>query len=122
MSYEITSYASDRPGAYVRLIEFAITADAEGEYEKTTTEEFMGLVRRIVTIPDETDVPENQFDVYLQDQYGADIIGSDAENCHNNKVDGVRPDPPGLVAGALTLAAEEMGAGKKARVIVYISE
>lgn len=121
MSYTVTYHDPMKDGN-VRLVEvvFTQTADGSGDASETTSESFVGKVVQVTTDPDGTAVPAANWDLYLQDADGGDIISTDCENQSDTLVTGTRVNPPGWFQGTLTAVMDNAGSGGKAVSHVWI--
>ena len=77
-----------------------------------------GLVYRIVTNPGAT-APTADYDVYLNDVDGYDILAAGGVDRHTSTTECVILDPPVAVSGVLTLDINSAGNSKIGTVVIY---
>ena len=106
-----------------RLIKVTFTwlSIADGSYTETTDGYFCGRIVRLVTDPGAT-APTDNYDVYLTDSDGGQIIGTQGENRDTATTEGINITAPGgYFAGTLTLTIAAAGAAKIGTVYVWIA-
>jgi hypothetical protein len=127
--------------SHVKKISFAWESEDgggdAGKATKTTEESYTGQIARVVTIPDGTDAPSDNYDVQLLDEDGVDALlgaGADRDTANTEQIvalnsepsvlwegSGVLGAPLGVVANdQLTLSITSAGNAKKGVVHVYI--
>ena len=105
----------------VKKVSFAWTSSSGGAADATTTNVFSGAIMRLVTVPDGTDAPTDNYDVVVDDADGNDVLmgaGADRDTANTEQV---LASSLGIVANdKLTLAVTNAGNAKKGTVILYI--
>lgn len=105
----------------VKKITFAWTSDGSGNAGDTTSNAYSGEILRLVTIPDGTDAPTDNYDVVVSDEDGVDVLmgaGADRDTANTEQV---LASSLGIVASdKLTLAVSNAGDSKSGTVILYI--
>jgi len=97
-----------------------LTSDAGGD--ASTTVKVNGLLAGVETINDGTDTPTDQWDLTIATEQGTTIftdtgIGNAANEFLLASLDTYHKFP---VSGTLTITGANMGATKKAKVVLYI--
>jgi hypothetical protein len=110
----------------IKKIKWQWTAHTDGKVAKTTTNAatmnvYNGELVRLITIPDGTSVPTDNYDVHIYDDDGVDVLigaGTDRDAANTEQVLAANL---GVVANdKLTLEIENAGSGGKGTVILYI--
>lgn len=110
----------------IKKIKWVWTAHTDGKVAKTTanavtTKAYNGELVRLVTIPDGTSAPSDNYDIKIYDDDGVDaLIGAGADRDTAN-TEQVLAANLGVVANdKLTLEIEGAGSGGKGTTILYI--
>ena len=110
----------------IKKIKWDWTAHTDGKVAKTTanaatTKAYNGEIVRLVTIPDGTTAPSDNYDVKIYDEDDVDALigaGADRDTANTEQVLGSNL---GVVANdKLTLEIENAGSGGKGTTIVYV--
>lgn len=110
----------------IKKIKWQWTAHTDGKVAKTTTnavttKAYNGELVRMITIPDGTKAPTDDYDIKIYDDDGVDVlIGAGADRDISN-TEQVLAANLGVVANdKLTLEIDGAGDGGKGTVILYI--
>jgi hypothetical protein len=107
--------------AHVKKIKFEWVSAADGTVAGTTTGVYSGLVERLVTIPDGTDAPDDNYNVFINDEDDTDILMGAGATRDTANTEQVLASSLGCVANdKLALAITGAGAANAGTVIVYI--
>lgn len=110
----------------IKKIKWQWTAHTDGKVAKTTanavtTKAYNGELVRLITIPDGTTAPTDNYDIKIYDDDGVDILvgaGADRDTANTEQV---LATSLGVVANdKLTLEVENAGSGGKGTVILYV--
>ena len=105
----------------VKKVKFAWTSDASGNADKTSAEAFSGAIERLVTVPDGSDAPTDDYDVVVNDEDGNDVLmgaGADRDTANTEQV---LASSLGIVANdKLDVVVSNAGNAKKGTVILYL--
>ena len=86
-----------------------------------TTHPYNGIIERLVTIPDTGTAPSPDYDVYVKDEDGADVLMGGGLNRHTSNTEQVLASSLGVVANdKLNLYISGAGSGGKGTVHLYI--
>jgi len=110
-------------GNIVACITWTFTSDAIGDASEET-EKVSGIIKRVVTNPDDIDTPTAAYDLTIEDEDGVDVLcgnGADRDASGTGASEQAFPCPGNLaVASKLTFKVANAGASKKAIVKLYI--
>lgn len=107
----------------VHKITFAWTSGtgAEGGTASgATTYPYTGLVLRVVTVPDGSDAPTDNYDITLTDAAGVDIANAQLANRDEANTEWVLTSMGAVVGDAITINVTNAGDAKAGTCIVYI--
>ena len=116
------------PGSSVTKVTIAWTSDADTTAVLATLGPLVGAIERVVTNPDDTDAPTDNYDIKLTDEDGMDLFAGLGCNCDTADSehfvpyfgDGTLTDRPIVVAGDATLTVENAGAEKAGIIRIYL--
>lgn len=107
--------------SHVKKIKCVWLTNTSGQAEKTTTETYAGQVLYLVTVPDGTDAPTDNYDVYVKDEDGVDVLQAGGWDRDTANTEYVKDTSLGYVANdKLTLTVASGGNAKKGTVYLYI--
>jgi len=122
-------YSSEGPTNMATLT-FAWTTTSTGTASDVTAstikDQIAGkYVVMAVTSPDATDYPDDNYDIVVTDEDGADIMGSVLLNRDSSSTEQATPHigalyGPRPVAGAITLTVTNAGSGKSGTTVLYL--
>ena len=110
----------------IKKITWNWTAHTDGEVavatpNTETTKAYNGEIVRLVTVPDGTDAPDADYDVYVYDEDDADVLMAGGLNRSATATEQVAASSLGVVANdKLTLCIDGAGSGNKGTVHLYI--
>ena len=110
----------------IKKILWAWTAHTDGKVaaataNAATSNAFNGEIVRLVTIPDGTTAPSDDYDVFVYDEDGADVLMGAGANRDEANTEQVLASSLGVVANdKLNLYVEGAGSGGKGTVILYV--
>jgi hypothetical protein len=95
--------------------------DDAGKASAATTYAYNGTIERLVTVPDATDAPSENYDVAVLDEDGVDVLMGAGANRHASNTEQVGRANLGVVANdKLTLLITDAGNAKKGTVYLYL--
>ncbi|MGE0229984.1 MAG: hypothetical protein AB7I38_17065 [Dehalococcoidia bacterium] len=116
-----TVTVSEEPYGSVKKVSFAWTSDASGNADAQTSLAYNGEVVRLVTDPDGTAAPTDNYDVAVNDEDGADVLMGAGANRDTANTEQVLASSLGVVANdKLTLQVTNAGNAKSGVVRIYI--
>lgn len=105
----------------IRKIKFAWTSDASGDATGTTTKSYTGELLRLITVPDGTSAPTDDYDITITDEDGVDVLIGQGANRDTANTEQVIASSLGCVANdKLTLTVANAGNAKKGTVYLYV--
>jgi len=105
----------------LKKVAFAWLSSAGGAADGGTSLPYTGVLERLVTIPDGTDVPTAAYDVTVVDEDGADVLMGAGANRSASAIEQVLASSLGVVANdVLTLHVTNAGAATRGTVILYL--
>lgn len=104
----------------VKKIKWTWTASAGGAADGTTTNGFYGQVLAMVTIPDGTTAPTDNYDITIADGDGFDVMQGVGANRDTANTETAVPTTDSPVYGQLTLHVTNAGSGGKGVTILYV--
>jgi hypothetical protein len=107
-------------GVNIRKIKFSWTCTSGGAADKITTKSYFGEVIALVTDPDGTDAPTDNYDITITDAEGYDVMQGAAANRHTSNTQTAVPTAKSVAFGTLTLNVTNAGDTKKGVAILYI--
>ena len=111
----------EESASWVKKVKFAITSATGGSATATTAESYTGEVLRLVVDPNTgADQPTTAFDVAINDEDGYDILAGQGTDLSNAATTTVVASMGCVANDVLALAVTNMGAVKKADVILYL--
>lgn len=106
----------------VRKITWEWTSDGSGDASGTTTSAFSGKILALVTDPDGTSAPTDNYDITITDEEGVDVLvaaGADRDTANTEQV--VDQATLGVVANdTLTLTVANAGDSNAGKVFLFI--
>jgi len=116
-----TVTVTEETNGHIKKIAFVWTSDADGKATKTTLNSYSGEIIRLVTVPDETDAPDDNYDVVINDEDSTDILMGAGANRDTANTEQVLASSLGCVANdQLSLSITNAGNKKKGTVYLYI--
>ena len=107
--------------AHVKKITFDWVSAADGTASGTTEGVYSGLVERLVTIPDATDAPDDNYNVVINDEDETDILMGAGAARDTASTEQVLASSLGCMANdKLALSITGAGSANAGRVIVYL--
>lgn len=114
----------------IRKITLSWTSDGAGAVSATIAN-INGEILRVVTNPDGTDIPTDNYDIVLNDADGFDVLVGLAANRDTATTEAIAPGialtngvtisvVPFAVNGNLTLSVTNAGAAKKGVITIYL--
>ena len=106
----------------VKKILFDWISDASGDADAQTTKAYNGKILAVVTDPDDTDAPTDNYDVTVTDQDGIDVLNGAGANRDTANTEQVTDESLlGVVANdRLTVNVSNAGNANAGKVYVYI--
>jgi hypothetical protein len=110
----------------IKKITWAWTAHTDGKVatatdNAATRKAYNGEIVRLVTVPDTGTAPSADYDVYVYDGDGVDVLMAAGKDRHTINTEQVLASSLGVVANdTLTLYVEGAGSGGKGTVYLYI--
>ena len=105
----------------IKKISFAWTSTSSGAAGDTTTNHYNGECVRLVTVPDGSDAPTDNYDVVINDEDSTDVLMGAGANRDTTNTEQVLASSLGVVANdQLTLAVTSAGNEKAGTVHLYI--
>lgn len=99
------------------------TGAAEGTCTKATTESYYGQVIALVTDPDGTDAPSDNYTITITDADSYDVMqAATTANRSTSSTQSTVPTATSVAFGTLTLNVSSAGSGKKGVATLYIAE
>ena len=124
LTYEEATGRETPIGSPVSIIIYNFTSDESGDASEQT-EKVSGLIKRVVTNPDDTDTPTAGWDLTITDEDDVDVLcgnGADRDAGDTGASEQAFPCPGSLaVASKLTFIVANAGNAKKGIVKVYIT-
>jgi len=97
------------------------SGDATGGATFSTTLPYTGVLQRLITWPESSAAPTDDYDVYIYDEDGADVLmaaGKDRDETNKEQVLGTSL---GVVFNSkLSIVVDNAGSAKEGHVILYI--
>lgn len=124
MAAEVT--LTEETFGVIKKIKWAWKAHTDGKVAKTTpkastTKTYNGELVRLVTIPDSTTAPTDNYDIKIYDDDGVDVLVGAGADRDSAATEQVLAENLGVVANdKLTLEIENAGSGAKGTTILYI--
>ncbi len=104
----------------IKKVTFAWTSDGDGDAEGTTTHAYDGAIVALMTVPDGTSAPSDNYDIVVNDADGIDVLlgkGADRDTATTEYVTSAM----GAVSGSkLTLSVSNAGDTKKGTVVLWL--
>lgn len=99
------------------------TTDLTGGADEQTTEEITGIIQSVTFVPDETDNPLDGYDVVIEDEDGADVLGGNGANISNTgSTIKTRADGLGVAwHSKLHQKVTNAGTGNKGKTILHLT-
>jgi len=106
----------------VKKIAYSWLSDGDGKATKTTTNVYSGEIIRLVTVPDGTAAPDDNYTVLVNDEDTTDVLmGAAVGNRDTANTEQVLASSLGCVANdKLSLSITGAGAANKGKVYLYI--
>jgi len=106
--------------APVKKIKWSWTSTAGGAADLITVNALYGQVIAMVTIPDATDAPTDNYDITITDAEGYDVMQAAGANRSATATQTVVPTATSVAHGTLTINVTNAGNAKKGVAILYI--
>lgn len=107
----------------IRAFSWAWTSDSSGDVSGVlTSANITGKPQRLVTIPDGTDAPTDDYDITILDDNGVDILatqGANRDTANTERVQSLAATPFDYFIGTLELVVANAGNAKKGVAILY---
>lgn len=113
------SFTVTRYGQSVKVVRVDWVSASDGSVTATSLP-IDGEILRVVTDPDGTDAPTDNYDIALNDEDGFDILGGGLANRDTANTEAVVPSARVVHYGACSLAVTNAGDTKKGAVKIYI--
>ena len=112
----------ETPGKGMQKIKATITAHTDGVVTGVqTTYDYNGKVERLITDPDGSSAPTDDWDLTITDEDGYDVLAGAGTDRDTANTEQVLASSLGIVKQSkLTVAASGMGSGGKAVVYLYL--
>jgi hypothetical protein len=105
----------------IKKIKFAWTSTAGGAASDTTDEVYSGKVLLLVTVPDGTDAPTDNYDITVTDEDSVDVLCGAGANRDTADTEYVQESSLGVMGNSkLTLNVSAAGNAKKGEVYLFI--
>lgn len=124
MANASATYVIGRHGGAIQKVTFTwLSDDADGSLTKTTTESFLGYIVGVRTVPDDTDVPTDNYDLNVEDADGTVLSVTTNRDATIGEYaiavqSGASKEPP--IDGTLTAKITNAGNAKRGVIDVYI--
>lgn len=122
----VVTKTEERIGS-IKKITWAWTAHTDGKVATTTTNAqttyaYNGILERLVTVPDATDAPNDNYTVLVYDEDSTDtLMAAATANRDTANTEQIAASSLGVVANdKLTLYIEGAGSGNKGTVHLYV--
>lgn len=120
MADAIVAVAEDI-GPGINKIKWTWTSATGGTASGTTSLAYTGKVYRVVTDPDGTAAPSDNYDITITDDDGVDVLDGNGANRDTATTEAIAPAAV-LVGSKLTLSVTNAGDEKAGVVYVYITD
>ncbi|MGD9889705.1 MAG: hypothetical protein AB7R89_25720 [Dehalococcoidia bacterium] len=124
MAAGVVTITEAEDGLRVKRIKFEWTSGTDGEAGTAsgeTTVPYGGKVERLITDPDGTDAPTDNYDIEILDEDGYDVLAGAGANRDTANTEQVLASSLGIVAwSTLTLNVTNAGSAKSGVVYLYI--
>lgn len=97
----------------------AIVAHTDGAVASVASQDVYGSIVRVVSDPGAT-APTAAWDFQLTGPNGESLIAATGDNRSATASEQLVPSVPIVVAGAVTVAAQNMGSGGQASIVLYV--
>lgn len=104
----------------IKKIKYEWTSAADGTASATTTNIYNGQILRLVTIPDGTAAPTDNYDVVINDADGVDALNAKGADRDTADTEQVVADLGCVANDKLTFSISNAGDTKKGTVILYL--
>jgi len=105
----------------LQTITAAWTSDASGDVSGTSTRTVSGRLARVVTNPDDSAAPTDNYDVTLLDADGVDVLAGAAADRDTANSEQILLDPPVAVHGPLQPVVANAGNAKAGAIVLYFA-
>lgn len=120
MAAELTAAEDSGPNGVNRIV-FTWQSDASGDVSGSTSGTYTGEVRRVVTNPDDSAAPSDNYDITLTSADGSDLLNGNGANRDTADTESISPSS--IVFGsAMTLTVANAGDTKAGTVTVYVTD
>ena len=107
----------------LKKIKFEWTSDGSGDAEDTTTNDYTGKIKHLVTVPDGVATPDDNYDIVITDSDGVDVLNGAGANRDTANTEQVTETSLGIVGySKLTCTISNAGDTKQGTVYLYIEE
>ena len=103
----------------IRVCEFTWLSDASGDADDATTKVLSGELLKIVTDPDGTDAPTDNYDIVLNDENGLDVAAAGLANRDTATTEEALATRGACFDGTLNLVVSNAGNAKRGVVRVF---
>lgn len=104
----------------IKKITFAWTSDGDGDAEGTTTYAYDGAIIAMMTIPDGTSAPSDNYDVAVNDANGHDVLFGAGANRDEATTEYVTSALGAVAGSTLTVSVSNAGDTKKGTVVLWL--
>lgn len=118
---EVTDFGSGITQTKGQVVVFTWTSDAAGNASGTTDETITGLIRTVITDPNNNKPPTDNYKIEVLEENGADLLAGQGANRDSTQSESLSLTAPAFVRSQLTLLVSGAGDSKKGTVIVTVS-
>lgn len=104
----------------IQKIKWTWLSTAGGAADLITTKHYFGEVIAVVTDPDGTDAPTDDYDITITDAEGYDVLQGAGANRDTANTETAVPAAKSVAFGTLTLNVTNAGNAKAGVVVLYI--
>ena len=104
----------------VKKIKWSWTSTAGGAADLVTNEAYFGEVLSVVTNPDDSAAPTDNYDITITDVEGYDVLQGAGANRDTANTETAVPTAKSVAHGKLTLNVANAGDSKSGTVVLYI--
>lgn len=104
----------------IQKIRWAWTSDASGNADLITERAYYGEVLALVTDPDGTDAPTDDYDITITDVEGYDVMQGAGADLDTANTETAVPTAASVAFGTLTLNVSNAGDSKSGVAILYL--
>lgn len=112
---------TEETNGHIKKIVFAWTSGDDSKATKTTVNSYTGEIIRLITVPDGTDAPDDNYDVVINDEDSVDVLVGAGANRDTANTEQVLGSSLGCVVNdRLSLSIADAGTSNKGTVYLYI--